>query len=218
MKRYLPFLIIVAGLVLAVGLFFLLSSRGRRMNTPTSSNNAGAPGAHPPQVRGEANAPVTLEEFGDFQCPACGAFHPELKRIEAEFGPRLRVIFRHFPLTNIHRNALAASRAAEAAGMQGRFWEMHDWLYENQKAWSEAPDPLPLFNEAVRTFGLDVDRFTKDINSKEVRQRIIDDYNRGRSLGVGGTPTVYVNGQMVQDIAASSIRDAINAALNGKAK
>lgn len=218
MKRYLPFLIIVAGLALAVGFFFLLSSNGRRMTTPAASNSAGAPGADPPRLRGEANAQVTLEEFGDFQCPSCGTLHPEMKKIEAEFGPRLRVIFRHFPLTQIHRNAVAGARAAEAAGMQGRFWEMHDWLFENQKAWSDQPDPQPLFNEAARTLGLDVDRFSKDVSSPEVRQRIVLDYKRGQSLGVGGTPTVFVNGQMVPDIAPSSIRDAINAALNGKTK
>jgi protein-disulfide isomerase len=218
MKRYLPFLIIIIGLLLAAGFFYLLTlNSGRRAGSGPQASN-GLSGAEPPHVRGEPNAQVTLEEFGDFQCPSCGVLHLEMKKIEAEFGPRMKVIFRNFPLTQIHRNALAGARAAEAAGMQNRFWEMHDWLYENQKAWSDAPDPQPIFTEAARTLGLDVDKFAKDISSKEVRQRIVADYNRGQSLGVGGTPTVYVNGQMVPDIAPDSIRKAINAALNGKAQ
>src|SRR6185503_12032429 len=148
MKRIAPFLIIA--LVLIAGLIAVWAlSRSSQSNPP---RNAATPdpkltpaGAQPPHIRGNPNAAVTLEEFADFQCPSCGAYHPELKKIEAEYGDRLRVIFRENPLVPMHQYAVVAAQAAEAAGLQGRFWEMHDKLYENQKTWSESKDVVPLF-------------------------------------------------------------------------
>ena len=163
MKRFLPFLIIAA--VLAVALLTALYLKRSTAETAASIPAANAPpntsssspssstalptsgdaGADPPHVLGPANAPATLEEFGDFECPPCGLLHPILKTMEQEFGPRLRIIFREFPLVPTHVHALAAARAAEAAGLQGKFWEMHDLIYENQKAWHEAFDVRPIF-------------------------------------------------------------------------
>ena len=154
MKRVLPFLIIAAVLAGAgVIAWYLKQSAVQTPPVPPSTPiaaspapaKAGEPGADPPHVEGDAKAPVTLEEFGDFQCPPCGSLHPILKSMEQEFGPRLRVVFREFPLGQVHEHALAAARAAEAAGMQGEFWPMHDLLYENQKTWSNAFDVRPIF-------------------------------------------------------------------------
>jgi protein-disulfide isomerase len=244
MKRNLPFIIIALVLVVALagGWFLLRSTQGARETvnlnanngnlnngrSPVAVSNASAPsptpagppasGAEPPHTRGDASAPVVIEEFGDFQCPPCGALHPMMKKAEGEFGPRLRVIFREFPLAKIHKNALDAARAAEAAGLQGRFWEMHDTLYEKQGEWGVMPDARPVFQEFARGLKLDLDRFNSDMDSLQVNSRISGDMSRGESLGVKGTPTVFINGRELPptDMTPEGIRAAVNAASKGK--
>ncbi len=169
MKRFLPFVIIVVVLIAALAATWIILRSSRTDRPPTNSSGAEAPGAEPPHIRGNANAPVTLEEFGDFECPSCGTYSVELKKIESEFGDRLRVIFREYPLyPTPHKHALIAAQAAEAAGLQGRFWEMHDKLYENQKAWSEATDVMPMFIDYARQIGIDTDRFARELNGEAV--------------------------------------------------
>ncbi|MGI9066606.1 MAG: thioredoxin domain-containing protein [Pyrinomonadaceae bacterium] len=206
MKRALPFLIIGAVLVAAGIIAWYLKQAAVEApiappkptaSSPASPPKVGEPGADPPHVAGNAKAPVTLEEFGDFQCPPCGALHPILKTMEQEFGTRLRVIFREFPLVSAHQHALAAARAAEAAGMQGRFWEMHDLIYENQKSWSNAFDVRPIFEGYATKIGLNLEKFMRDLSTETVTQRIFQDGKRARSLGVMGTPTVFMNGRDV---------------------
>jgi protein-disulfide isomerase len=223
MKRALPLLIIAAVLVAAVaGTWILLRSQksSNSANNDPSPSGVEPPGAEPPHVRGNANAPVTLEEFADFQCPSCGAYYPELKKIESEFGDRLRVIFRERPLVPPHEHALIAAQAAEAAGMQGRFWEMHDKLYENQKAWSEARDLVPIFVDYAKQIGLDTDRFMKDLNGEMVASRIFQDGKRAHALNVNGTPTFYVNGKEAKDEnwKPEGLRAMINKALQEAGK
>lgn len=210
MKRLLPFVIIA--IVLAAG---LLTARYLQrpspepapaspaptaptgsVATPAASQKTGEPGAEPPHVHGNANAPVKLEEFGDFECPPCGALHPILKQLEAEYGPdKIRLTFREFPLVPAHVHALAAARAAEAAGLQGRFWEMHHLLYENQKTWHEAFDVRPIFEGYATKIGLDLEQFRSDQTGEIVERRIFLDGKRAHSLGVQGTPTVFMNGR-----------------------
>jgi protein-disulfide isomerase len=155
------------------------------------------PGADPPHALGPANAPVTLEEFGDFQCPPCGLLHPVLKTMEKEFGDKLRVVFREYPLVPSHQHALSAARAAEAAGLQGKFWEMHDLIFENQKGWDKAFDARPIFEGYAQKIGLDMTRYRTDLTSQIVEQRIFQDGKRAHALGVQGTPTVFMNGREV---------------------
>lgn len=206
MKRNLPIVIIVVVLVAALGLLWMLLRFSRQTTNANTNANANAaspgtepPGAQPPHVRGNANAPVTLEEFADFQCPSCGGYYPELKKIEAEFGDRLRVIFRERPLVPPHEHALMAAQAAEAADLQGRFWEMHDKLYENQKTWSEARDLVPIFVDYAKQIGLDTDRFMKDLNGEAVAARIFQDGQRAHALDISSTPTFLVNGKEAKD-------------------
>lgn len=234
-KRYLPIVIIAAVLVAAIAVFWVMlrsSSDGARKATLDQPLSPSAtrtdprprtlqPGAQPPHERGLASAPATIEEFGDFQCPPCASLHPELKKIEAEYGPRLRVVFRHLPLQQIHKNAAAAAQAAEAAGRQGRFWQMHDMLYEKQKAWESATDVRPLLASYARDLGLDVERFTNDLNSGEVNNRIRADLLRADSLGVTGTPTLFLNGREVTLPSANPmqhLRGQIDAAIAGNKK
>lgn len=212
MKRLAPFLIILAVLGVAVGAGVYFKNRATQPAPPSSPTPAAGsvpqssspqpvvanePGAMPPHALGPENAPVTLEEFGDFQCPPCGLLHPELKKIEKAYGPRVRIIFREFPLVPTHPHALNAARAAEAAGLQGRFWEMHGMIFDNQRTWHSAFDARPIFEEYAKTIGLNIDRYRRDLTSPTVEQRIFLDGKRAHELGVKGTPTLFLNGREV---------------------
>lgn len=221
MKRFLPFLIIALVLIGGlIGLWFSL-----RSSTSTPNRNAATPddrmppGAQPPNVRGNPHAPVTVEEFADFQCPSCGVYYPELKKIEAEYGDRLRVVFRENPLLPMHQYALVAAQAAEAAGLQGRFWEMHDKLYENQKTWSESKDVVPIFVDYAKQIGLDTDRFMRDLSGEAVAVRIFQDGKRSHALDIKSTPTFFVNGKEAtgDQWKPEGLRAMINEALRGSA-
>lgn len=226
MKRILPFvlIVIVLGAGIATAWYLQRPSGASPEPTPVAPGASpvataavpAEPGAEPPHVQGNPNAPVTLEEFGDFECPPCGLVHPILKNLEAEFGPtRVRIIFREFPLVPAHVHALAAARAAEAAGLQGKFWEMHDLIYEHQKEWHEAFDVRPIFEGYAKTIGLDMEQFQRDNTGEAVERRIFLDGKRGHSLGVQGTPTVFLNGREVPfpSLQQDKLRELINAEL-----
>jgi protein-disulfide isomerase len=204
MKRLIPVLIILVVLSAALGVTWSMLRSSRQAANANANANAADPalvtqGAEPPHVRGNPSAPVTLEEFADFQCPSCGAYYPELKKIESEFGDKLKVVFRERPLVPPHDHALMAAQAAEAAGLQNRFWEMHDKLYENQTAWSDARDLVPIFVDYAKQIGLNPDQFMKDLNGEAVAQRIFQDGKRSHSLGINSTPTFFVNGKEAKD-------------------
>jgi protein-disulfide isomerase len=226
MKRLLPFAIIMIGLGAAVALGLYLrdsAENSQAMSVSASSRVASEPtkmaataGAEPAHARGPADAAVTLEEFADFQCAACAKLYPLLKSIESEYGNRVRVVFREFPLQQ-HRHAIMAGKAAEAAGLQGKFWEMHDLLYENGTAWSNAGDVRPIFEGYARQLGLDIEQFKRDQTSMIVETRISKDYLRGRSLRVKGTPALYLNGTEIpysQMRTIEGLRTVVNKALN----
>jgi protein-disulfide isomerase len=143
-------------------------------------------------MRGNPKASVTLEEFGDFECPPCSHLAGVIKEVEHDLGDRLRVIFRHFPL-EIHAHAREAAYASEAAGLQGRFWEMHDLLYKEQAGWTKATDVRKVFIGYAGVLGLDMDRFAQDVKSEQAKDRVDSDAQRGRALGVKNTPTVFIN-------------------------
>jgi protein-disulfide isomerase len=217
-KNYLPFVLIAVVLLAAVGAG-VWYWRAAREPARAGTLARGASGAQPPRARGPASAPLVLEEFGDYQCPPCGLFYPEIEKIKRDYGDKLRLVFRHYPLTQAHPNALAAAHAAEAAGLQDKFWELHDQLYRNQREWAKAADPHPLFEDYAHTVGLDVERFAHDMNSAEVDARIVADHERATSLGVKATPTFFLNGH---ELSADKIktpddlRAALDAALSGK--
>ena len=167
----------------------------------------------------KVSSPVVLEEYGDYQCPPCGQLYPELKQIDHEYGDQLQIVFHHFPLMKIHKNALAAAHAAEAARNQNKFWEMHDRLYRNQKDWVDQDDPRSAFISYARQLGLNVEQFTRDMDSNLVDQRISADAQRGAAVGVTGTPTVFIDGLMLRYEATTpeGLRRGINAMLTRKA-
>ena len=138
---------------------------------------------------GPEDAPVTLVEYGDFECPACGAAYPNVEAVRQKMGARLRFVFRHFPLTQMHPHALHAAEAAEAAGAQDRFWQMHGTLFEHQDALED--EDLAGYAKAVH---LDVKRFTSELASEAHVKRIRADIGSGVRSGVNGTPTFFING------------------------
>jgi protein-disulfide isomerase len=140
-------------------------------------------------VEGSADAPLTLVEYGDYQCPYCGAAYPIVKRLQKTLGKKLRFVFRNFPLTQVHPHALIAAEAAEAAALQGKFWEMHDLLFEQQAFLN----PDIIFSWAKR-IGLDLEKFGNDIKQEVIENRIKEDRQSGIRSGVNGTPTFFVNG------------------------
>jgi len=227
MKRWFPLaimlLVFIAALSFAVYLrnsakgrpASAVASRWRSTKTPSLQPVAGA---EPKHERGSAKATITLEEFADFECPACGQFFPILKSIESEYGDQVRVVFREFPLAQ-HVHARAAGEVAEAAGMQGKFWEMHDLLYENRDAWTKATDVQPIFDDYARRLGLDLERFKRDQSSMVVQTRIDQDLARGRSLRLRATPTIFLNGAELpfeNMKTLEALRAAVNKALRSE--
>ncbi|MFN2498678.1 MAG: DsbA family protein [Pyrinomonadaceae bacterium] len=195
MNSYRPFLIIgLVLLVAAAGTALLLQS-----NQSVDSSRA-----REDQLRDQASklasaaTVVTLEEFGDYQCPPCGQLHPTLKKLKLEYGDRLNFIFRNLPLTKIHQNALAAAQAAEAARIQNRFWEMHDLLYENQALWKDDVNPRSIFTKFAAGLGLNTAQFTRDLDSKQIQMRIEADQDAAAQRGIEGTPTLLINGRLLR--------------------
>lgn len=276
MRRYLPFAIIGAVFLIAIGSGLLLFRGKQSTSAPVApvppmvpavsaspvaavspavpvspgirdiQTAAAATPAMPVteseslHVRGGANAPVTIEEYGDFQCIPCAQLFPILAKVEEDYGEQLRVVFRHKPLRK-HEHAVLAAHAAEAAGLQGRFWEMHDLLFQNSLRWTKGvdgvgPDASPsrrleskvlameievrdVFVSYAERLKLDVERFKTDMDSNEVKARVDSDRARADKLGIDRTPTLYINGRLLPYLSITNVgalHAAIDAELNGQ--
>jgi protein-disulfide isomerase len=147
-------------------------------------------------VQGSATAAVTLVEYGDYQCPYCGAAHPLVKQLQQQFAGDLRFVFRNFPLTQAHPLAQMAAELAEAAGFQDKFWPMHDWIYENQEQWSDGGAEELL--GGIAAVGLDAAALEHALKQPQIAQRIKADFNSGVRSGVNGTPSFFINGRLHQ--------------------
>lgn len=139
------------------------------------------------------NEKDVLVEFGDLQCPACAAYHPFILQAKEEFKDSLTYVFRNFPLTQ-HKNAIPAAYALEAAGLQGKYWEMQDKLYGTQEEWSDLSDSVSKFSEYAKVLGLDETKFKSDMDSSEIKDKVKADYADGIILKVDSTPTFFLNG------------------------
>lgn len=216
MKRYLPFIIVGAiGLVaLGGGTMLYRAKRPHLLTIPQDKMVSGKGGTEAMHSRGEPDAPVTLEEFGDFQCPPCASVASFIDELTKEYQPHLRVIFRNFPLP-MHKNAAPAALAAEAAGLQGHYWEMHDLLYREQSVWSNADNVRDLFDAYAGMLGLNHDQFKKDMDGEKAKALVDSDQGRGNSLGVKATPTIFINNrELAPDYKTpGGLRASIDAAL-----
>lgn len=185
--------IIAAVIVLFIGVAVL--SNNDKASAPTSSK--GTPTQH---IKGNPDSKVVLVEYGDFQCPVCLQYEPTVNAVVSEFKDKIKFQFRHFPITSLHQNAFAASRAAEAASKQGKFWEMHDALFDstNNQQWSQSSDPNTFFEQYAKDIGLNIEQYKKDFSSSAVNDSINADMAAGNKLGVSGTPTFFLNGQKIE--------------------
>lgn len=157
--------------------------------SPTATAKLKPPVGASDHVQGPANAPVTLVEYGDYECPFCGEAYPVVKALQERLGDQMRFVFRNFPLSQMHPHAEHAAEAAEAAGAQGKFWQMHDLLYENQDA-LEAEDLV----QYARALRLDVPRFVQEMSEHLHAERVREDFRSGVKSGVNGTPSFFING------------------------
>jgi protein-disulfide isomerase len=192
-KRFFAIIILViAGLI---GLFALT---GGDKNSSGGGNGSNPEAELSNHITGATESKVTLIEYGDFQCPACKSYHPVLQQLKEEYGDRVTFQFRHFPLTQIHPNAFIGSRAAEAAGKQGKFFEMHDLLFESQDSWASVSNPTSIFESYAQQLGLNMDQFRSDMNSAEVAATINADAKAAQSAGGNSTPTFVLNDTKIE--------------------
>ncbi|MBA3769493.1 MAG: thioredoxin domain-containing protein [Blastocatellia bacterium] len=228
-KSNAPALIIGGVLLVALlgGWYWISSSRSA---TPAANNaarpNANAPaktssippnapaGATPPNFTGSPTAQVTVEEFADYQCGSCATAHPVLNEIKSMYGSRIKFVFRNFPLLNMHDKAYDAAVIAEAAGLQGKFWDMQNQLFINQSTWISSPNYKQLWNDYAQKIGLDTARLGTDVAGLAAKGRVDADLQRAKAIGVTGTPTIYVNGQSIGNtIRVDVLKTAIDAEL-----
>ena len=214
MKRYLPLVIVVvvALITVTVGSLLYRAKRAAMAVAPVSKDRPAEASASV-HAMGPTDAMVTLEEFGDFQCPPCGALSEPLNQMTRDF-PRLRIVFKNFPLV-MHQHANEAALAAEAAGLQGHFWKMHDLLYREQNVWSKAPDARALFNAYAAMLKCNVFQFQKDMASEQVISRVRADQKEGTQLGVTNTPTIFINNKAVPpaSLSPNDLRAAVETAM-----
>lgn len=149
-------------------------------------------------MSGSQAASVVLEEFADFQCGACAGVHPVMNEIKSTYGSKIKFIYRNYPLSiPAHDKSYDASVAAEAAGLQGRFWDMQNLLFNNQKAWTASADYRKMWKEYAQRIGLDVTKWENDMLGIAAKSRVDEDLKRGRAIGITGTPSLYINGTLV---------------------
>ncbi|MDP2629524.1 MAG: thioredoxin domain-containing protein [Candidatus Harrisonbacteria bacterium] len=186
-------ILILVGLVWA--LVLLVSSKTD--SEPLSAGNIPAIGEGD-WTKGNPDAQLELVEYSDFQCPACASYFPIVTQLLEEYENEILFAYRHFPLRSIHPHAQLAGQAAEAAGQQDQFWAMHDLIFENQLAWSRQIRPKASFVEYASQLSLDLEQFEADMESNETEQEVNADFNSGERAGVPGTPTFFLNGEMIQ--------------------
>jgi protein-disulfide isomerase len=190
-----PLLLIILAVAVAGGIALYMSRQGPNGANVDGQKVVTAPGTG--RVRGAEDAPITLVEYGDYQCPTCGHYHPIIMELLSRYQGKLKLEYHHFPLIQIHPNAMLASKAAESAGDQGKFWEMHDLLYARQQEWSPSPNAEAVFLQYASLLGLDTNAFMRSIRSPETEQRVLADVRAGSSI-VEGTPTFALNGEVLR--------------------
>ncbi len=203
-------------LIVLLAAVFLLGKSGNNLQNPSN----------PPTVSSSIlvrkdshevatpSAKVTLVEFGDYECPACDAAYPMVKQLQKDFQGKLNFVFRNFPLYPIpHKNAMIAAEAAESAGAQGKYWQMHDKLYENQGEWGESNDPMSFFLTYAKEINLNIDQFKSDVQANKFQGRINQDIADGNKAGVDSTPTFFINNvRYMGGLDYNSLKDAVQSA------
>ncbi len=212
MRTELKIMIPIAVVVVLVGGYFVFKSGGSTPSTQNSQPVDQSLLVHAnSHMTGNINAKVTLVEFGDYECPSCGAAYQPIKTLVSQYSsnPNFNFVFRNFPLTTVHPNAQIAAEAAEAAGEQGKYWQMHDLLYENQGTWGDSAAPLQYFLQYAQELGLNVNTFQQEVQAAKFAPEIQADVTDGNTLGIDATPTFYVNGIQIVGDQEQEIQDDI---------
>lgn len=183
-------IIAVVVIVAIVGGAIFFSSEPEADTGATSNNFYGA-----------EQGVITVTEYADFECPACASFSPIFSQVKEQFKDQVRFEFKHFPLVQIHQNAIAAHRATQAAASQGKFWEMHDILYERQQLWGSSTNSSAVFEEYARELELNMDEYTATVGTSETLAVINADIAAGKALGVNSTPTFLIDGEIIEDVS-----------------
>lgn len=205
---------LLVGLVIIGG--FLAMIFANQGGTPDDGKGDIPPVTNNEWIKGGINVRATLVEYSDFQCPACKFREPMIQQLLDEFGNQIKFVYRHFPLSAIHKNGQLAAQAGEAAGLQNKFWEMHGKLFENQEIWADQDDDeaKDTFIDYAEQIGLDKTQFESDLDSNAVRDAVNEDYSGGVAAGVNSTPSFFLNGQYVKpnsyDEFSGLIRQAIS--------
>lgn len=207
------FLMIIGAIIIIFGGIVALNNRN-------DSKNGGSNTQPTNHVEGEGKSGVTLVEYGDYQCPYCGEYYQTVKQVVADYSSQIHFQFRNLPLSQVHQNAFASARAAEAAGLQNKFWEMHNALYSNQDQWSSSSNPQTIFTQYASQLGLNTTQFKTDYASQKVNNLInadIDAFNKtGENME---TPTFFLDGKKINPgNSESAFKTLIDAEIAKKAK
>jgi len=189
-----PFIVIVVAVAMAAGIAVYWSRQSSASGESAANAAPLAVNAGGGHIRGKAEAPLTLVEFGDYECPSCGYYYPMVEEVLRRYPDKVKLEFHHYPLIQMHQHALAAAMAAESASEQGKFWEMHDKLYQHQSQWARDPNPEAQFLAFAAEIGLDANKFMRGMKSPDNERRILEDIQRGSNAKVEGTPTFFING------------------------
>lgn len=213
-----PITKVIAGVLVVVivgGMIYGLAKLGSS-GTSSNSSSSGTVEAikDNDHIQGPREAKHTLIEYGDFQCPACGSAHPYVNQLKEELGDNLTFVYRHFPLSS-HENAEETAWAAEAAGLQGKFFEMYDMLYDNQSDWAPSSDITTILEDYAKKIGLNVDQYKKDYQSGTVRDAVKEDQQSGRRAAVRSTPTFYLDGKKMVIKNFQELLDQVREAAGG---
>lgn len=207
-KAWIIFSVIVVALL---GGLVYLSSKNKvdvsNVNTDQIFSASEQNGNIADHVFGKKDSKVVLVEYGDFQCPGCAGAHTQIKAISEEYEDRIAFVFRNFPLTTIHPNARAAAAAAEAAGLQGKYWEMYNIIYESQDNWKDASatERDAFFTQYAIQAGVNKDKYASDLASTSISKKITFDQALGKKLNISGTPTFYLNSTLVDSDVTNNI-------------
>ena len=188
MKKYFWYIVCLVCIVCVVGISMIVSAMAQKANEGIVVS------AH---IKGAASPKAVLTEYSDFQCPACGQFYPVVKKLMDTYGAELQLEYKHFPLSTVHQHAIVAAKAAEAAGQQGQFWQMHDILFLHQRDWENATNVEDLFTTYAGQIGLNVDQYKKDFHAPDITTKIDADQKSGTAARIDSTPTFFINGEKI---------------------
>ncbi len=200
-------LVVTLGLIVGIAVLFSKTEAPKKVDASTVLGDGRL-------SMGPADAKVTIVEFSDLQCPACKSSEPFIQEVVKKYPDKVRFVYRHFPLVQIHLNSQAAAEAAEAAAAQGKFWQMHDFLFEHQTEWAELSDAdfkKKLIDEYLGKLEIDKNSFMQTIDTKQIKDNVAADVAAGTQLGVDSTPTFFVNGQQTP---APQLLSTVESALN----